>query len=38
MGGASPAFGMMDLLGQVQCGFKLGIVIELTKWLECDDT
>ena len=31
MGGASPAFGMMDSLGQVQCGIKVNSVIEVTK-------
>ena len=31
MGGASPAFGMVDSLGQVQCGIKVNSVIEVTK-------
>jgi len=38
MGGASPAFGMMSSLGQVQCVIKVKRVIEVTQWLGCDDT
>ena len=38
MGGASPAFGMLGLFGQVQWGFKVKGVIEVAKWLECDYT
>jgi len=33
MGGASPAFGMMSSLGQVQCGMNVKSVIEVTRRL-----
>jgi len=38
VGGASPAFGIMSSLGQVQCGSKVKSVTEVAKWLRYYDT
>lgn len=38
IGGASPAFGMIGSLGQVQYGIKVNSVSEVIKWLESDNT